>query len=179
MPKCALPDHLREKLHTDWPFFARWIPRGWSAFGPRCGMGNEGYKSWPPVLVRGHGVSRWESDGAESIIEIPYLSNITVWGSDIYGKTFRVIETNPNNKFFNTEFDLVLDYKEGLYQKTYSPSAIQEFSPLGNMHLYPKYECYWKVLSDKWTLNVSHGFRPDHVDLYYNRRIFYMGLAWE
>ena len=42
MPRECLPDHLKDAKHTDWPFFARWIPRAWNAY---CGRG--------PIWTRG------------------------------------------------------------------------------------------------------------------------------
>ncbi len=42
MPASALPPHLRETLHWDWPWPFSRIPRGWTAF------------NWgPPVLIAG------------------------------------------------------------------------------------------------------------------------------
>jgi len=118
-------------------------------------------------------------DGAVSIIHIPAFDNSTVWGSDIYGRTFLAVEMNSCNPYFGEEIDVTLEYKHGMNSGCYSPSALQEFSDHGFMKLYPKYYCRWKVLNPKYTMTWSHGMRPDHVDVYYNRRILYAGLQWE
>lgn len=184
MAKCALPPHLAEKRHSDWIWPMSLIPRAWNAFGPRCGEGNEGYKPWPPLFVKGHGVSRWENDGASSIVYIPMFDHLTISGADIYGRKFRAIEMAKGNKFYDTEIEVYLRYEEGMNTGLYSPSALQKFSDSGWMVLEPHYYACWKVLKripDGEDIVAFHrrGFRPDHCDIYYNRSVAYFGLHWE
>ena len=40
MPKSALPDHLKDKLHNDWIWPFSYIPRSWTA-----------YKLFPPITI--------------------------------------------------------------------------------------------------------------------------------
>lgn len=42
-PKSALPPHLRDKNHSDWPWVFRYIPRAWTSF-----------KFPPPILLWGN-----------------------------------------------------------------------------------------------------------------------------
>jgi hypothetical protein len=180
--KCALPDHLKEKKHDDWPFFLRWIPRSANVKGPRCGKGSPGYLPWPPLLIEGKGVSRWETDGATSIIEIPDLANRTVKGSDVYGQTFSVIERKGGHPQYGQVRDITLSWVEGMeIEGQYSPSAVQKFSREGWMKLDPGYSCGWRQLKkgkEEPVLFWRYGWRPDHLDIYYNFGPF-AGLKYE
>lgn len=172
MPECALPEHLKKRKHNDWPFFLRWVPRSLNAFGPRCGEGNKGFLPWPPILISGHGIARWEATRpSNSIIEIPALKNITVKGIDIYGKEWDVIERNEEPR--GREFKITLT-TGGLY----SPSAIQEFSDHGWMKLKPEFHARWKKLTKTKIYFHRRGYRPDHEDTYYNWGP-YWGLEFE
>ncbi len=58
MPKSALPEHLRDRPHEDYPWGLRWIPRAWTAFKwgapwmvagtQRCGFNNVVKPIGPP-----------------------------------------------------------------------------------------------------------------------------------
>lgn len=184
---CALPDHLKERLHNDWPGPLKELPRSLNARGPRCGQGNPGYLPWPPKLVEGFGVARWETDGATSIIEIPALANRYV-DSSIYGQTFEVIERKPGHPNFGQKWMQTLTWVEGLHEGQYSPSALQKFSIKGWIRLSPDYRSSWKILirreepgkeTGEDTVKFSRtGFRPDTLDLYYNFGPM-AGLKWE
>ena len=45
MPESALPDHLKGKLHADYPKWLQWVPRSWTSFTlvqpPRLLLGNQ------------------------------------------------------------------------------------------------------------------------------------------
>jgi len=182
MPICALPDHLKDKKHNDWCWPFKNIPRGSNAYGPRCPgitcpiCHGKGFRPWPPILIKGFGVSRWEGTGeGHSIIHIAKLDDIFVTGDDVYGNVFDGIEMNP-----------ALDPGHIVRVKLvrgsgYSPSAIQEFSTHGYEILEPYYVAKWM----KWTKtlwpNYRNGYRPDHNDMYYNysKIVPYAGLHFE
>lgn len=206
--RCALPDkivtdpkgrkvNLKDAKHWDWPFFLRWIPRSWNATGPRCAggsceCGGKGYKAWPPKLVEGFGVSRWESTEAKSIIEIPDFRNVKI-GPDIYGMTFDAVERLKGHPEEGQTHKVTLRWEETRFtvgqlflpQGLYSPSAIQSFSQRGYMVLDPKYKCWWQESpfqygdEEKEALVLASGERPDHLDVYYNRRLIYAGFHYE
>jgi hypothetical protein len=200
MPKCALPVSLREKLHNDWPWPLSKLPRAINAFGPRCGgvsceCGGKGLRAWPPRLLRGRGVARWENTGASSILEIPDLVKKEIRGpADVYGGTFTAIERNPGHANFNQTGTVVLAWRAAavirfggppendfetlvLDQNLYSPSTIQEFSPTGWLELDPFFKAWHKNAFGK-TPNYRIGYRPDHLDGYYNNGP-YAGLNFE
>lgn len=181
----ALPAHLREKRHNDWIWPMSKIRRSWNARGPRVGVLKPGYLQWPPKLIEGRGVTRWENDGASSIIEIPALERKVT--SDVYGEVFRAYEKNEGNPFYGKSFDVLIEYKingtgkDGEIKSdtlNYSPSALQKFSDGGYMILSPTYKTWHKSLFGK-SPNYGVGWRPDHVDIYYNFRHFYGGLNFE
>ncbi|HDY90435.1 MAG TPA: hypothetical protein ENH82_20235 [bacterium] len=71
MPDSALPENLWGKKHTDWPFFLRWVPRGWTAFKWRM----------PPKLLIGYNVKIWETGeaGDENTLEYPFGKGWVNW----------------------------------------------------------------------------------------------------
>ena len=163
MPKSALPDHLKNKKHNDWPWPLSYLPRGINAFGPRCGKGNSGYKPWPPKLEEGKSVTRWESSGAQSRIIIPELDGVTIDPS-VYGRTVKAIEEGSNREFLvKLEWrELVWPFSEA-DKLVYSPSTIQ-ISKKGWLKMNPSFFVQW----DKDDYFFRNGFRPDHLDEYYN-----------
>lgn len=162
MPKSALPEHLKDRLHNDWPWPLSYLPRGISAFGPRCGKGNPGYKPWPPKLVAGKSVTRWESSGAESRIIIPELNDVKIDPS-IYGKTFKAVDQNGKELTVTLEWrELTWPFSEA-DRMMYSPSTIQ-VSKKGWLKMEPSFFVQWDA--DDYFLR--YGFRPDHLDEYYN-----------
>lgn len=206
---CALPDqrvkapdgtmvNLRDATHWDWPFWPLTkIPRAYNARGPRCGKGNPGYLPWPPRLVEGHGIARWENSGATSILEIPVLADITVKGEDVYGKELLAIERHPGNPEFGKVFMKRLDWYEAEWDDTtiHSPSALQKFSMRGWMRLDPLYTSSWRIKTRRefpgaetgedslWWFTRNYN-RPDHLDVYYNTEIVRLpvaqfGFKWE
>lgn len=60
MPDCALPGHLKGKLHNDWIWPMCYIPRGWTAFGHRCANWLTKWRQFPLLLI-GYGVRRWKT----------------------------------------------------------------------------------------------------------------------
>lgn len=209
MSETALPPHLRGKLHGDWLWPFNKISRGWNAAGPRPGPFGPDYLPWPPRLVRGRGVSRWEDPGARSILHIPALDNIEINGDSVYNRSWLATEMAEGHPDFMKAKDVffppwepanVYDMKvNGHYVQYcepghYSPSALQKFSQKGWMKLEPHYHAKWKVLKKRelplWpetgedaVMFYRRGNRPDHVDLYYNTDkmvpIGYVGLHWE
>lgn len=195
---CALPEHLREKKHNDW-FIGKWIPRSWNARGPRCMRNSPGYLPWPPRLVEGVGVARWESIGADSIIEIPELADRHVLAADVYGHSFVAFERQKNRPNFNESFRLKINWDEVVTYdgvtfgpQQYSPSALQKFSTKGWMKLSPDYYSSWNILhrreipgketGEDTVIFYRKGARPDHLDTYYNLDKFVPGMAglkWE
>jgi len=188
MPRCALPDkividpkgnevNLKDARHWDWPWPMCYIKRSLNAFGPRCRgkdceCGGKGFKFWPPILMEGRGVSRWEAVGpGHSIIYIPALDYKTVKREDLFGTKFRAIEMN---KGLPTHGDVFwVEFKENSLIHKYSPSALQTYSPSGYMELDPPYFSWWKWWSDKDPNQprgpfFRWGYRPDHEDWYYN-----------
>lgn len=178
MPECALPEEWKKRKHNDWPFFLRWVPRSWNAFGPRCPEGSKGHKRWPPQLVKGRGIARWEAvfKTYHSIVIIPEFINTTI-GPDVYNKTWDAIETHQGAPNFGKRVRVKLfkGYGEGLY----SPSALQRFSKKGWMKLDPWYVAQWFLIKQKgkelgmgpeedyFAFN-RQGYRPDHNGKYYN-----------
>lgn len=178
MPKCALPNkyiqdpkgrlvNLRNALHWDWPWPLSYIPRHINAFGPNCPVKSFGYKKWPPILIEGFGVARWEAENGNSWIEIPEFKHAKITYR-IYNNYFEAIERNPGHVNFNQKLNVKLT-RTGIY----SPSALQRFSHHGYMKLSPWYVAQWlriKKRDNKEDLYLFHreGFRPDHVDQYYN-----------
>jgi len=168
MPRCALPEHLKDKRHTDWVWPLSYIKRSFNAFGPRCEQGTKGFRPWPPTLVEGYGVSRWEMDGdGHSIIEIPSFSERKI-NEDVYDRVHDAIEKNPGHPGYDKWHRVRLIKGEG-----YSPSALQKFSKKGWMKLEPWYIAQWrhiKKVEDDEDLVFFHreGYRPDHQDIYYN-----------
>ena len=193
--KLALPPHLQNKKHNDWPWPFSNLYRGYNAYGSRCPEGTNHCRIWPPRLVKGYGVARWETTGAESIIEIPALKFATVDAS-IYGKTVFAYERNEGNPNFNKLIQVkikweranVWDQKIGdkwvqrCLPNDYHPSALQKFSPKGWMKLNPEYHAWWRRLDEEKeepALNFRRGFRPDSLDAYYNKNLIYAGLKYE
>ena len=126
MPKSALPDHLKERKHNDWIFPLSLLSRGVNAFGPRCGKGNSGYKPWPPKIVEGKSVTRWETSGADSIVIIPSLEDVKIDAS-VYGKVYKAIDERTG-----AELKILLEWREIEWpfsekdKRMYSPSTIQK-----------------------------------------------------
>ncbi|KKM92803.1 hypothetical protein LCGC14_1214780 [marine sediment metagenome] len=183
----ALPEHLKNwkgtgkvKLHNDWPPLLNKIPRSFNSFGPLA-EGKPGFRSWPPKLVEGKGITRWENAGASSILYIPSLEDKTIDDS-FYGTKIRAWETNPGHPNYREEIWILLDYEEGrLDPYMYSPSALQRWSPQGFLRMSPHYWSCWFVLKkneipflpttvtkENKVLFWRNGFRPDHLCRYYN-----------
>lgn len=61
MPNKCLPEHLKGKLHDDWPWPFKYIPRAWSAF---CGQGpvwKQGKNYEPkPIPQPGYRSAHWK-----------------------------------------------------------------------------------------------------------------------
>jgi len=206
MSDLALPPHLRGRKHNDWPWPFKGISRGWNAKGPRA-KGTQDYLPWPPILVEGKGVSRWETAGGKSIVHIPGLDHVQVKGSDLYGLDWNGVEMNPGNPRFHEPVQIrltqrtsnVFDVWDESIDKwvqvcdpdSYSPSALQKFSPKGWMRLSPDYYSQWRIIKKRelpmWpetgedtVIFMRTKYRPDHGDLYYNRSIIASGgLHWE
>lgn len=193
MSKCALPKHLQDKIHNDWPWPLSHVSRGFNAAGPRCGAGRDGYKSWPPKLIKGRGVCRWESSGAQSIIYIPEFDGVDIDGSIVYGSRVKALEVNPGHANYGTYKMVELNWVESIHSdgsffpQQYSPSAIQYFSKSGHMQLSPNYYSTWRAFDFKdvdgvgrWSKGFFYrwGWRPDHLDVYYNWGPF-VGLRGE
>lgn len=203
----ALPPHLRNKKHNDWIWPLSLISRGSNARGPREDLISKDYLPWPPKLIEGRGVCRWETAGAHSILYIPALENETLSllsGYHVYGRSWMCVETNPGNPdFMKTKevyfpFPIVparvwdLQNDDGSFTmrcepNVYSPSAIQYFSKSGYMRLYPDYYSTWSAFDfkitdgiKKWSRGFFYrwGWRPDHLDVYYNWGPF-VGLRGE
>lgn len=176
----ALPEHLRDKRHNDWPWPLSRLRRSINVRGPRCGRGNPGYFSWPPKLVKGKNVCRWESNLAESIIFIPELDGREVRAADVYGHNFVAIEFNFGHKDYGKSKIVTIEWHEvatmdgtQFSPQQYSPSALQTFSEKGWMECEPWYKAWWRwskmsTGSNNRGFNYRIGWRPDHVDTYYN-----------
>lgn len=189
MPICALPDqivkdpkgnevNLKDARHWDWPWPLSYVKRSVNAFGPRCPEGSKGYRPWPPQLVKGEGVARWEAKFKtyHSIILIPEFINAEI-DAGVYNKTWDAVERNPGAPNFNNRTRVKLFKGRG--DNLYSPSALQRFSKKGWMKLSPWYISQWYLLKQmgnelgmgpKEDFFAFHrqGYRPDHVDSYYN-----------
>lgn len=198
---CALPEHLKSKLHTDWTGPLKKIPRSFSARGPRCRLEHpagtcDGYRPWPPRLVEGEGVARWENTGASSILDIPALRNRRVTADDVYGKTWTCIQRNVGHSNFGQTGTVTLNWRElsmdqlAAGEDEHSPSALQKFSMRGWIKLSPGYTSRWLILvrreipgavkGDDTVAFYRSGYRPDHVDIYYNKSLLLTGgLHWE
>lgn len=191
----ALPPHLRLKKHNDWIWPFNKLSRGWNAKGPREKVDSKDYLPWPPKLVEGKGVARWEESGeGGSIIMIPDFIKATIKGSDVYNRRWDAIEMNPGMPDFQQRKKVFLAWRSAavtditspaggnitrIIPQQYSPSALQKFSPSGWMKLSPNYHSKWKVIKkrelpvwpetgDDTVLFTRAGNRPDHLDVYYN-----------
>lgn len=185
---CALPNHLsnwkgtgKVRLHDDWPPLLRKLPRSVNSKGPRCPKTGEGYAPWPPRLIRGKGITRWENAGATSILYIPTLEDKVI-DHQFYGTKIRAWETNRGHANFKKEIWVHITWEEdSLKPDMYSPSALQRWSPSGYLIMEPRYRAYWKVIKKNEDpfkdTNVTKEnkvffyrdqWRPDHLDIYYN-----------
>lgn len=173
--KCALPDHLKEKLHNDWFWIFKKIPRAFSAYGPRCPghgcthCGGKRKLPWPPRLVEGFDVTRWEFCDEQTAVDnsrrkeiyIPDFKNRRI-DESIYNQPWTGINQ------YGGQMTVWLD-KEG-----WGPSIIPTTSEEGWMKLDPGFQCGWKTTG--WNkFYWRTGFRPDFVDMYYNKSNFYIG----
>lgn len=190
---CALPEHMRERLHNDWPWPMSKLPRSLNARGPRCKgsacvCGGQGFKAWPPKLVKGFGVARWESNGAGSILEIAGFANVWI-DAGVYGQEVIGVERNPGHPNFGAKTLVKLDWHAMPWADidgglaAYSPSALQKFSDKSWMQLDPGYTAGHRLIKrgqdgDDKALFWRYGWRPDHVDVYYNFGP-YAGLKFE
>jgi len=158
MPKCALPDHLKERKHNDWLWPMSLISRGANAKGPRCVEGMDGYLPWPPKLVEGYNIIRWEwSDlkGNHRQIFIPEFKGKKIDGG-IYKHKWEYIEP-----------DLGSQYEVDLKAEGWWPSIIQTTAPSGWMKLEPKFYCSWNMKHWYSRYYYRWGWRPD-FEMYYN-----------
>ena len=146
----------------------------------KCALpeGSRGYRRWPPRLIKGKGVARWEAKFKKyhSIILIPSFVDITI-GPDVYNKEWDAIEKNHGAPDFNKPIKVKLF--KGSEEGVYSPSALQRFSKKGWMKLDPWYVAQWYLVKQKgeelgmgpeedYFAFHRQGYRPDHVDSYYN-----------
>lgn len=173
----ALPAHLanwngtgKPKLHNDWPWPLAKLPRSINAFGPRCPVESGAYRPWPPRLVKGFGVTRWESNGAASILEVPAFAGRWITAAEVYGKTWPCIERNPGHPDYGQQGTAALSFHAMPWSEietgalAYSPSALQEFGPKSWLRMGPFYVAEYRP--GRYFYRV--GFRPDHLDVYYN-----------
>jgi hypothetical protein len=159
MPKCALPDHLKDKKHNDWIWPLSYIPRSANAKGPRCGKGKPGYLSWPPHLIEGYDVTRWE------------------WSDRLGNHTHGIINDFKNKKINSSIYQSRWDIKDLNTGKTHKnvdlihadwwPSIIQEYSEYGWLKLDPTFQCGWRTKPWWKKYYWRWGWRPD-FDYYYN-----------
>lgn len=191
------------KLHTDWPPLLNMVPRSFNVKGPRVGKGNTGYAPWPPRLVEGENVAKWETTetnlAPQSVIFISELVGRKVRGEDVYDRDWMAKEMNPAHPQFNQWRSVRLQWSEAIVTdgkhpdhglpitrispNHHSPSAIQAYSRQGSMILAPRYSSRWKWgvsfnLRDPRGFFWRFGWRPDHVDAYYNNGPF-VGLKGE
>jgi len=66
MPKSALPDHLKDKLHNDYVWPLCYIPRAWTSFGYR----SSGLLKWRqfPILIFGKKCIRWKDENDNEFV---------------------------------------------------------------------------------------------------------------
>lgn len=193
MSDLALPPHLRGRVHNDWPWPFNRIKRGWNAKGSRPDILAEDYLTWPPKLVEGYDVTRWENTGASSIVFLKDLANRRILPTNVYGKKHKAVETAAGNPNFGKEIEIFIDYwkpgkvsddpdpnNPGRYiQKCepndYSPSALQKFSTgSGYMRLDPLYTAKWKIIKKKewpWPVSTQVGpLTPEGEDIVFFMR---------
>lgn len=203
----SLPFNLRNykrtgkpKNHDDWFIpIGKLIPRSWNATGPRCGKGNPGYEAWPPRLIEGYDVTRWENAGATSILFFPGLMKEHVNASSLYGKSYGCIETNSSNPNFRQAGIIKIDWSEAAVEDVpvfddqknpvldpwgqmtyrtvvtpniYSPSALQKFSGgNGFLKMEPGYTCHWKMITKRYWPWENGPLKPDKEDSVWFYRI--------
>ncbi len=172
MPKCALPTHLQDKKHSDWTWPLSLIDRGWNAKGPRCKDHNDGgYLPWPPKLVEGHNVPRWEwanLAGHHREIFVPAFAGKTI-GPEVYrmGRIQALERTG----------DIVQAVSIDLQAENWWPSIIQYDMVRGWLRLDPKFYCSWDMGAWWKKYYFRTGWRPD-AELYYNNGPF-LGRKFE
>lgn len=156
MPKCALPPHLKNKTHSDWPWPMSYFKRSINAFGPRCGEGNKGYKPWPPRLVRGFNVTRWEwsdLEGNSNEIYIPAFQDKFIT-DEVYNEKQEAIFPNGIKKF--------LSLRNGWF-----PSIIPTRPEKGWLLTDPWHYAKWDQRPGWKKFYYRVGFRSD-FECYYN-----------
>lgn len=159
---CALPDHLKGRLHNDWPPLLNRIPRSFSARGPRCPgqsceCGGKGYLPWPPKLVEGFDVTRWEWCDLEGNRKEVYISNFykTRIDKEIYKSQWKTIN-------LETGGIITIDLNDNWW-----PSVIPTKSEYGWLKLDPDFYCQWRTKPSWRKFYFRYGARPD-FDFYYS-----------
>lgn len=199
----ALPYHLRNwkntdrvRLHDDWPPLLNLIPRSWTATGPRA-IGKPGFAPWPPMLVEGRSVTRWENSGSSSILWISAFEGIKITPKDVYDREHLAMEMNPGHPDFRKSKTVyfppyrqatVVEIGTGQRDKwgaeimetivtpnDYSPSALQKFSfGSGYLKLSPLYIAKWDMLEKgEWPWADHQKYQsvsPTGKDLVFFRR---------
>ena len=194
MPKCALPDkivtnkdgekvNLKDRLHDDWIWPLSKISRGWNAKGPRCGEGNPGYKKWPPRLVEGKSVVRWQKSGDKGEILIPSFNEKYLTSEFVTDLKVLAVDVDSDSITFMEQAFVNLN--------DYIPSTIQKYgSTKGWMKLDCGFQCGWRMIRRREMPGKTKeqtgedlvwywrfGWRPDILDEYYNYGP-YAGLNW-
>lgn len=167
---CALPDHLKNRLHNDWPPLLNKIPRSWNARGPRCKgasceCGGAGFMSWPPKLVKGHDIVRWEwSDlsGKHRSILIEAFIGKTI-DANVYDREWKAVDV-ANGQIFSVD----------LLKGEWWPSIIPTGSLKGWIELSPWFKASWDFRSRMFRRYFRIGNRPD-FEQYYNIYAPYAG----
>lgn len=153
MPKCDLPEHLRERKHNDWPIGLKWVPRGWNAFSHRC----SGWRKVPILLV-GYNCTRWMTPGDRDVIHVLSKTGLSFGGINMpdYGPS-------PLQKFSKWGFSLVW------------PLHFEFHYIIGDSTI--EYSNQGVIISGDKVLLFRIGARWDSYDSYYNIGP-YIGLAW-
>lgn len=164
--RCALPAHLKDRLHNDWVWPFSRIPRAYSAYGPRCPGSSPRHLPWPPRLIQGFDATRWEWCDEQSAVTgfrrevtIPDFEKRLI-GPEVYREKWGAYEGD--------ELKLI-DLKDGWW-----PSIIPTTSEYGWLRLNPEFECRWRTTPSLKKFYWRSGFRPD-FDYYYNKSRFYIG----
>ena len=161
MGKCALPEHIKNRKHDDWIFPLSLINRGFNARGPRCPIGSKSHEMWPPKLIEGFDVNRWEwsdltgKNHTHGIIE-PFKDKLIT--SSIYQVNWNIQDLNTGET--HKDVDLI---KAG-----WIPSVIQLYSRKGYLKCDPSFSCKWDMRHKLFRYYWRCGWRADALDMYYN-----------
>jgi len=184
----ALPHHMWGWKQNDrvWPMCQEY--RGKNAFGPRAQtIFPPKYKSIPPKLVKGRGISRWISAEDKSILHVPMFQNYSrIWYPNNLPDIIEGFETQRNENYLKP-----IRFRRKDFVRLYGPSSLQKFSDRSYLVRDPYHISSHRMIKRREQLHVSKketgedtvwlwrfGWRFDSLDNYYVKKAVYVGWNW-